>query len=89
MLREWLKSSKTRQSHVCELLSLSPGYVSELVNKTKKPSLDVALKFQIFTNGGVCLSDWYTESEIAALRAEIAASVPAGSETVEPMREAS
>jgi transcriptional regulator with XRE-family HTH domain len=72
MLKEWLDSAGLRQVRIADKLGVTPGYVCQLISGEKRPSLELAAKIELATDGAVSMRDWFTPEEIAAMRAEIA-----------------
>ncbi len=87
MLKAWLKENNWRQAHLCDRLGLSAGFISELVNGDKRPSIDVAMRIHLLTGGSVSLPDWFSKAEIAAFQTELSDARPSANSGA-PMREA-
>lgn len=68
MLKTWLIDSKILQSDFADRCKVSRGYMSGLVNGDKKPSLELAVRIEIFTNDAVPSRSWFTESELHKMR---------------------
>lgn len=52
-LRLWRQSKKKTLNDVCDILSIHPGYLSELERGLKIPSLQIAEKIRVMTKGRV------------------------------------
>lgn len=64
-LQHYLASSGTRQSSLAAQLSITRGYMSELVSGRKVPSLELAFRIERLTDGAVPASCWIPVPESA------------------------
>lgn len=60
-LRAYLTQKKIRQSALAEMLGVSNGYMSQIINGDKRPSLDLAVKIEDATGGIVTVRCWVDE----------------------------
>ena len=67
-LRDFLFKYKIKQSDLTDLIGISPGHCSELVNGNTMPSLELAIDIERATAGQVTPYDWGCVSTVAALR---------------------
>jgi DNA-binding transcriptional regulator YdaS (Cro superfamily) len=59
-LKEYLTRTKTPQARLADEINVTYGYMSQLVNGAKMPSLTVALLIERATDGAVSASSWGT-----------------------------
>ncbi len=52
-LKEFLKDGRIRQNRFAEIIAISKNYLSEIVNKKRRPSPDLALRIEEATCGKV------------------------------------
>ena len=64
-LDEWLYQKRIKRSHFAREHGISIGYMSDLCQGKRTPSLALALKLMDATEGNVTPSD-YAKTEIAA-----------------------
>ena len=57
-LRAYLAQNSIRQSVLAETLGVSNGYMSQIINGDKRPSLDLAVKIEDATGGAVTARSW-------------------------------
>ncbi len=57
-LRAYLAQNNIRQSALAETLGVSNGYMSQIINGDKRPSLDLAVKIEDVTDGAVTARSW-------------------------------
>ena len=55
-LRTYLKSNGVKHRDFAEAIGISEGYLSQLINNQRTPSLDIALRIQAATENHVLLS---------------------------------
>ncbi len=60
-LKEWLLKNKIKQNKFAEIIGISKGMISLIVNNLAKPSLQTSLKIQQATNNEVQPIDFYEE----------------------------
>lgn len=68
MMKSWIKENMVRQADLAQRLNVSRGYLSELVNGNKTPSLEMAVRIECLTGGSVKPSDWFTQKDIEAFK---------------------
>jgi DNA-binding transcriptional regulator YdaS (Cro superfamily) len=57
-LQQFLNASGTRQSALADMLGINRGYMSQLVNGRKVPSLPLAFQIERATDGAVPVDAW-------------------------------
>jgi DNA-binding XRE family transcriptional regulator len=57
-LKTYLAATKMRQSALAEVLEISRGHMSDLVNGAKQPGLELAFQIERATNGAVPAMSW-------------------------------
>ncbi len=57
-LNEWLVANAVRRSAFAVRLGTSPGYITDLCQDDASPSLKMARRIMLATNGEVGLGDW-------------------------------
>lgn len=60
-LRAYLTQKNIRQSALAEMLGVSNGYMSQIINGDKRPSLDLAFKIEDATGGAITARSWVDE----------------------------
>lgn len=58
MLKEHIERSGKTQTAWADLLGISKGYLSDIVNGNRVPSLEVAVAIERATDGRVLASSW-------------------------------
>lgn len=76
MITDWLKENTVSRAALAELLGVSRGYMSDLANGNKKPSLEIAMRIHLATGGAVTLESWFSEDEISALSMSVVGESP-------------
>lgn len=89
MITDWLKENIVSRAALAERLGVSRGYMSDLANGNKKPSLEIAMRIHLATGGEVTLESWFSEDEISALSMSVASESPVRADalTTEPQTE--
>ena len=57
-LKDYLTKKDLSQAQFSEMIGVSQSFVSQLVNGERLPSLTIATKIRVATNGAVTESDW-------------------------------
>lgn len=57
-LKTHIKKQKMTQSAMAIMAGVTKGYISQLSSGKRRPSLDVALRIDEVTEGGVSVYDW-------------------------------
>ncbi len=57
-LRDFLATTKTKQSDLAKRLGVSVAYMSELVNGSKSPGYELAFRIEDATSGAVSARSW-------------------------------
>lgn len=65
-LKQYMNDSGSTQESFSKLIGHSKGYVSQLVNGKKQPSLDLAFKIERLTNNAVPADSWVQQEGSAA-----------------------
>lgn len=60
-----IKDQQLKQRDVARQLGISGGYLSELVNGIKTPSLDLAVAIERLTQGAVPAASWVPDAPAA------------------------
>lgn len=60
-LKIWLLKNKIKQNNFAEIIGISKGMISLIVNNLARPSLRTSLKIQQATNNEVQPIDFYME----------------------------
>jgi DNA-binding transcriptional regulator YdaS (Cro superfamily) len=67
MLKEIIDNSGQTQTAWAALLGISKGYLSDIVNGNRVPSLEVAVAIERATKGAVLAASWVPEPVVDAL----------------------
>lgn len=62
-LKEYMQKERMRQGPLAERLGFSQSFVSRLMNGRNLPTIRVAEKIEIATNGAVRAQDWYESAQ--------------------------
>ena len=57
-LQKYIEESGATQAACAALLSISPGYLSDLLSGKRRPSLELATRIERLTNGAVLAGSW-------------------------------
>lgn len=64
-LRDYLTKNDVRQAAFATGIGVSKGYVTELLNGSKTPSLQLAFRIEAATQGAVPASSWVQQQGAA------------------------
>lgn len=58
---EWVKNQDKKQNGIAEKIGVAASTLHDIVKKGHIPSIRIAYKIEVYTNGAITLYDWLDE----------------------------
>jgi DNA-binding transcriptional regulator YdaS (Cro superfamily) len=68
MLKTHLEQTGERQGDFARRIGISQGFLSQLLNKRRSPSLSVAVRIERATGGAVSVASWHEDAAAQTAR---------------------
>lgn len=67
-MKDWIKTKGIRQYECARALGVSPGFLSVILSGAKRPSLELAMRINLFTGGQVPMTAWFSDDDIKKMK---------------------